>query len=351
MSVLDVEQLLEPISSELPCGEDLEYDLEFGALEQAAQPVAEQQFGDTVVEGQEPDWKEVHRKALGLFTRTKDLRVAVLLARAVLRTDGLAGFCDAIEIVRTLVERYWQEVHPRLDPDDDNDPMMRVNALCALCDKDACLQAVEEAPLVMSMGLGKFSYRDHLVASGELALRNEESAVEMSTIEAAFLDAEAEDLQQRAEALQAAIEHTESLETALTKEVGVANAASFAPLADLLKKMAHVLAEQMQRRGIADTAGEASEDGQAAPGTDAAAKPAAFDEVRSRDDVIRLLDKICVYYDQHEPSSPLPLLLQRAKRIVTMDFMELLRDIAPDAIEQAESVVGASEDGEDGVDD
>ena len=41
MGVLDVEQLLEPISPELPCGEDLEYDQECGEMERAAQPVAE----------------------------------------------------------------------------------------------------------------------------------------------------------------------------------------------------------------------------------------------------------------------------------------------------------------------
>ena len=92
MGVLDVDQLLEPVSEESPCGEDLEYDLEFGELERAAQPVADQQIGDTVVEGQEPDWRTVRDLASGLFQRTKDLRVAVLLARAVVHLDGLAGF-------------------------------------------------------------------------------------------------------------------------------------------------------------------------------------------------------------------------------------------------------------------
>ena len=96
MSVLEVEQLLEPISSESPCGENLEYDSDFGELERAAQPVAEQQFGNTVVEAREPDWRDVRSKALELFGRTKDLRVAVLLAQATVRLDGLAGFRDAL---------------------------------------------------------------------------------------------------------------------------------------------------------------------------------------------------------------------------------------------------------------
>ena len=79
MSVLEVEQLLEPVSAESPCGENLEYDADFQEMERGSQGTPEQQFGDTVIEAQSPDWKTVRGKALELFQRTKDLRVAVYL--------------------------------------------------------------------------------------------------------------------------------------------------------------------------------------------------------------------------------------------------------------------------------
>jgi len=65
------------------------------------------------------------------------------------------------------------------------------------------------------------------------------------------------------------------------------------------------------------------------------------DEIRSREDVIRVLDKLCEYYAQHEPSSPLPLLLKRAKRLTSLSFMEIIQDLAPDAVAQAKSIGGA----------
>ena len=37
--------------------------------------------------------------------------------------------------------------------------------------------------------------------------------------------------------------------------------------------------------------------------------------------MIRLLDKICDYYSEHEPSSPVPVLLNRAKRVAKMSFL------------------------------
>jgi type VI secretion system protein ImpA len=56
----------------------------------------------------------------------------------------------------------------------------------------------------------------------------------------------------------------------------------------------------------------------------------------SREDVVILLDRICDYYQRHEPSSPVPLLLRRCKRLVSASFLEIVRDIAPDGVSQVE---------------
>lgn len=62
--------------------------------------------------------------------------------------------------------------------------------------------------------------------------------------------------------------------------------------------------------------------------------------LNSREDVVRALDAICDYYRRHEPSSPIPLLMQRAKRLATMDFMAIIRDLAPGAVQQVEEIRG-----------
>jgi len=60
----------------------------------------------------------------------------------------------------------------------------------------------------------------------------------------------------------------------------------------------------------------------------------------SRDEIARMLDKACEYFHRYEPSSPVPLLLERAKRLMSKDFVEILRDLAPDGIAQFEVVSG-----------
>jgi type VI secretion system protein ImpA len=83
---------------------------------------------------------------------------------------------------------------------------------------------------------------------------------------------------------------------------------------------------------VAPSGGEEVEQGSAAPG-----------QIRSRDDVVRALERIARYYEVHEPSSPVPLLMERAKRLVHADFVELVKDLAPAGLPQVESIRGPSD--------
>ena len=62
--------------------------------------------------------------------------------------------------------------------------------------------------------------------------------------------------------------------------------------------------------------------------------------VKSRQDAIRALDAVADFFRRTEPSSPIPLFLARAKRLVSKDFLEVLADIAPEAVAQARAAGG-----------
>ena len=65
--------------------------------------------------------------------------------------------------------------------------------------------------------------------------------------------------------------------------------------------------------------------------------------LNSRKDVIRTLEQICTYYKDHEPASPVPLLLRRAIRLVDKSFVEILQDLAPDSLDQIQRLSGETE--------
>jgi type VI secretion system protein ImpA len=59
-----------------------------------------------------------------------------------------------------------------------------------------------------------------------------------------------------------------------------------------------------------------------------------------------MLDQICVFYDQNEPASPVPLLLRRAKQLVEKNFLEIIKDVAPESVAQIEKLIGVTKEEE-----
>lgn len=353
-ATIPIDQLLADIAPDNPCGDDLEYDPEFGALDRESRPVAEQVMGETVIPGREPDWSAVRRRALDLLGRTMDLRVSVLLARSLLNTNGLEGLRDGLTLLVRLVNERWEDVHPRLDPDDDLDPTTRVNILTNLCDKETFLKDLRTAPLVVSPAFGLILYRDLLAATGEITTVAEEGktpGLDLTQIKAAFRDADPDAVVATADAARRAHAEIVVLETVLTTKVGVQHAASFAPLAGPLAAIEGFMDERLMDLGLVETppaapvaAGGAK--GNLPPVAAASARAEPSGEVTSRDDVVRLLDRICAYYARYEPASPVPILLQRAKRLVPMQFVDIIRDLAPDALATIEVYRGADTPGE-----
>jgi type VI secretion system protein ImpA len=340
VATVELDRLLEDISQASPCGENLEYDNDFVLLERSARGKPEQQFGDTIVPAEEPDWREIRRLALDLCKRTRDLRVFDYLARASVRTHGYAGLNDALTLVRRSLERHWDSIHPQLDPDDDNDPTARVNIIGSLCDAQTMLVGIRQAPLVQSRGFGRFGLRDIAIAAGETpAPAGMDAPPTMQAIEGAFLDSSLEDLQATAEAARSAGEQARAIESVLTEKVGASNAASLEPLSKLLKEAGKMVDMRLVARGagVAESA-PAQSNGHAVNGH--AAPLALSGELQSREDVMRILDKLCEYYARVEPSSPVPLLLLRAKKLVPMNFMEIVKDLIPDAVATAEMYRG-----------
>lgn len=341
MANLNFSELLAPISADAPAGDDLEYDPQFVALEEAMRCEPEQQFGDTIVAATEADWQAAKKLSVDLLHRSKDLRPLVYLTQALTHDEGLEGLQQGLALLRGALEIFWGGIHPQLDPDDDFDPTARVNIIASLCDESRVLRAVESAAMLQVPGLGGISLRVLRIARGDLSpLDEDEEVLKLDSIDAAVQDIQADRLKASCDVIETALQDTQAIEQTLTEKVGVSHAVSLAPLTDTLTEIAQFLRPHLERgdregETVLDVQGEA-----ASPQGISAAKKLSGD-ITSTTDVNAALDKIINYYQRCEPSSPVPLLLQRAKRLVSQDFMEILRDIAPDALPQAETVTGA----------
>ncbi|MCA8292833.1 type VI secretion system protein TssA [Burkholderia sp. AU30198] len=334
-------QLLAEVAPDTPCGANLEYDAEFLQLQERATPRAEQQYGDTVIPAEAPDWRAVERLALALSARTKDLRVIACLARSWTEQHGIPGYADALALVANLLERRWDDLHPRLDADGEPDPALRMNALAEVAGAHDCARAARRQPL---FGGGP-SVRD---AERLLDGRDDTGSPVAGSRESllAALSAARSDGTTPLDAARAALHALEVIRVCVTDKLG----REWAPdEGDAEKTLQRIVREvplpepQPVSRDIHQAApDDASQNGTTAIASTAMPNAHAWRdaEVTSRDDVRLGLDKMCRYFEQHEPSHPAPLLLRRAQRLLALDFYEIIRDLAPESLPKLDLLSG-----------
>jgi len=349
-TLIDIAALTAPLNDVTPCGDNLEYDPRFLALEEAAEGKPEVQYGTTITPATPPDWQAVQQLALALMESSRDLRLAVPLTHSLLALQGAGGLADGLSLLAALLSRHWDQLHPQLDPDDGNDPTLRVNVLSDLRHLDALLRAM---PLAQVKALGSVSLRDIELAASDAEPPAGQQKMTMAVIDAVFAAADQATLVATHAALAASAAGTVRIEQLLTERVGLGSALDLGPLAALLVRAGEAVRARLPAGAIPlelAPAQEGQEEGQeeARDGTDAAASAAPHKapragDIGSRADVTRTIDALCAWYARHEPASPVPLLLQRARTLVDKSFIELLQELAPDPSGRLALVVVARE--------
>ncbi|MCX7514351.1 type VI secretion system protein TssA [Frateuria sp. STR12] len=343
MTRYDPAAFLEPLDGDSPTGSDLEYDPDFLALERAAAPRAERAMGDSVKAAEEPDWDEVHSLATGLLERSRDLRVATHLATAWMRSGGMSGWAAGLALVRGLLENHWDTVHPQLDAEDDDDPTARVNAVAAIANPLGLLGYFRHTPFVHSPRVGRFSLRDLRIANGTLKIEtDDETPPGMTEIEACCLDCPEEQLAETLEAVSRILDEAKAIDQIFNDRIGTAGPDLKPLLSDSYELKKFVESRAALRNPALADGGDAEADG-AEPGAPGV-RASVPGRIETPQDVMRRIDEICEYYARSEPSSPVPLLLRRAQRLVGKNFLDLLKDLAPGGVSEMEVISGPGEE-------
>lgn len=352
MSTFDIESLLSEVSPEARCGEDISGDSEYFELWDLVRPRSTSAVPTDEDQVAEPNWGQIGQKSFALLQRSRDLRVALYFALALLATQGVPGLRDGLRLIRGLLEHFWDDVHPRLDPEDNNDPTERINVLMPLSSQSASDQdpvqfrsRLLRVPLCNSRQAGSFSVRDIQLARGERAVpEGAQDAPQISIINAAFRETAPDELQNTLQAARQAMEHLDGIRDVFEQRTTEGIGPDLGGLRTDLKKVCDLLVEYVG--GGSDADAETQSETTTAPST-GKTQFAATGEIQSRADALALIEKACRYFERHEPSSPVPLLLRRAQRLAPKTFLEIIEDVCPDAIGQVTVVSGTVGTGQD----
>ena len=328
-------------SDDAPSGENLEYEPVFAALELAAAPGEEKQVGEDIVKGEEPDYAEVIAKAHEVLEQSHDLRAALHLALAELKVNGFPGLAKATQYIRGCLEQHWDTCHPQLDEEDDNDPTMRVNALVGLADDATMIRPIRMAPLTKSAAFGMVSLRDMEVARGETEpLPDQDRVLDEPSIAAAFQDTDKQVLQEIYDGAAAALEDIKAIDAVFNAQIS-GQGPDLTPAVKVLQRALAALADVTGNAAAEAPEGQDAGEAAAPAATGGGSAPGV---INGPADVEAAIDRIMAYYAQKEPSSPVAILLARAKRLVGADFVTIMKDIAPDGMLQVRNVGGLPDD-------
>lgn len=321
------------------CGEHLEYDPEFLELINQVTVREESQYGDYVHVPEPIDWISIEARCLSLFKRTHDLRVAVCLARAWLEREGLVGFANGLQLVAFLLQARWEGVYPRLSADDQFDPLVRINALAELAVPSTVVARLRREVLARTVDGDSLCCSDlALIASANESCERDECLVRLTGLIEPICSA---DLMRGLGVLKRIKRLLVDIGQCLDENTGLAAVSPLQTLVQLLQQWIQVVDSRLRNTIAANVIDRIEERPVHQVGVAQYAGSKAFS---SREEVVSALEAIEAYYSLHEPSSPIPMLVRRVRRLAGKDFLEIIAELAPSSIDDMRALAGAQED-------
>jgi len=311
--MLNIDALLAPIAPVDPCGEDLAFSPEVDEIARARladDPSLEQ--GAWVTALKEADWKFVGKRcALLIEARSKDLQLAVWLAEASARTDGLRGLADGLRLVAALCERYWDGLYPRADEDGFE---RRIGSLAWIA---ARISPLAKGVPVLENGATLMQWEAAHGRESEAAAQLETARTRTS---ARFYEAVAQD----AEACLAALDELERVVDERLGSDGPSFSVARAVLGDV----------QAFATPASATAVVPAQQAGAAAGTavvrTAAPMLLAEGPLQHRDQALAQLRQVAEFFRRTEPHSPVAYLAEKAARWGEQPLHAWLRSVIKD---------------------
>jgi type VI secretion system ImpA family protein len=329
---LKLEELLAPVAGDDPCGPDLTYETERYEIEQAFERSVSVDATGAEAGEVDVDWRRVLKLIEDQSRLTKDVWLAVYMARTGVRSGSMETTQTGVKYLAGLLETYWQGVHPKLE---EYGFQGRKGACDSLAGAAEFVNPLWRVVLLDHPRLGRFTARDFARFQ-----QGGESEDGYGLFRAALQDATDGALLETAGRLAELAADIRRVDAVLTGAAEDGSATNFNPTYEAI--------EQVRRSVLAFTSvpveapaegGGAAEEPAAANGREGG--PRLAGRVETRDDVIRAIDAVCDYYRRREPASPVFQIMQRAREWVQLDFLELLEDIAPGSLDEVKRILVA----------
>jgi len=335
------QHVLQDISGESPCGQNLEYDADFIMLQSKLQPKQDVEYGDFVETAEPINWTDIENDSFKLLKKSKDIRLIITLMRCRLRQIGLSALHEGLLILEALLDNYPDNLHPQLVDEGEFEPLMRANAIAELDDTNGFLADFRNQLLPKASGL-QVSIRDFEKA---ISTPREESALTEATLSALFSEwneCNEQDITSLNEAYQTLSNIKKKLRTTLHEDTP-----DFTRLENILSALCrglnHPLEESVQHdtehnveqdinEKLENSNEELAETDNVSQIIEKKTSPKECKNIGNRGDAIARIREIRSWFTTMEPSSPIILLLELAENSAGKSFAQLLKNFPSETI-------------------
>ena len=359
--VVDIDQLVAPISEDAPQGSDIREDRsptsDYYTVKDArnAARAAERSamFGDEDSGESYSAWQtvaEVSEKILKSVS--KDLEVSSWYVESLVRLHGMAGLRDGLLIIKKLIDEYWDGLYPEPDEDGIETRVAPITGLNGDGGEGTLLAPLRNLAITDEGDAGEFSYWQYLQARDADRIDDEEKKeARISSLGYSLSDFNATVAETGIESCRnyvATLEESAQIykeTSAKLRELCGADAPPSTKITELLDELGRtvrfVYKEKIDAADAAEAAAQASsaaaaveEDSQAPEGA-AVAQVVQLTGVRSgpitnREDALRSMEEAAKYFRQYEPHTPVAPGLERLIEWGRMTVAELMMELIPD---------------------
>lgn len=265
----------------------------------------------------------------GFLERTRDIRLLTLDARFNAAGGNVIGFAEATQGLATIVQTFWDEVHPKPP---DGDMIVRQNTVESLDDLGQIVLHLQNAVVAGGGRTRPISLRHYLVATNKAEARSGEETVSLADISATMT---AESSSARVTEVHGAIEAArtalETVRKTFMEKAGAEFTPAFPRLTELFQQTIEMIGayrtDLVPPAAIATGTDEyGSEDG----GTTLA--PGA---VKTHADATAALIAAENYFLRMEPSSPALILVHQSRMLAGRPMTFALEALMPDMSSRA----------------
>lgn len=342
-SLVDISSLLEPISPENAAGADPRKDLSHTSAysiareaRQSARALERTNLFDNKTSQADESWRKVLDIAPKiLITQAKDLEVACWYTEALIRKAGFQGLRDGFEIIRELIEKYWNDLYPQPDEDGIETRVAPIAGLNGEGAEGVLLAPIRSSFLTENTQHGQYSFWQYKQALDIQRISDESTRSEraaklgfsLDDIQKAIDESSPQFFVDLRDDLSQCLDSYRLINQMLSEYCGARHAPPtsniISQLEETLGVVKHVAKHKLPATAVEPTSAE--------PASTVAATPTTTSgPIKSREEAFRQLQYIAMFFRNTEPHSPISYLLDKAVKWGNLPLGDLIRELIPD---------------------